>query len=52
MAFATIVPDSTPPQDLSMANDPLFLHYEESPGAILVSQTLVGENYLARARSI
>lgn len=52
MASATIVPDSTPPQDLSMADDPLFLHYEKSPGAILVSQTLVGENYPAWARSI
>ena len=42
---------STPlTQDSSNVNDPLFLHHGENPGAILVSQPLIGgENYPAWA---
>ena len=45
---------STPStQDSSNVNDPLFLHHGENPGAVLVSQPLVGgENYLAWAQSV
>ena len=40
-------------QDSSKVNDPLFLHHGENPGAVLVSQPLIGgENYLAWALSI
>ena len=34
-------------------NDPLFLHHGENPGAVLVSQPLIGgENYPAWAQSV
>ena len=40
-------------QDSSNVNDPLFLHHGENPGAVLVSQPLIGgENYPAWARSV
>ena len=33
-------------------SNPLYLHHEESPGAMLVYQPLVGENYPTWARSM
>ena len=40
-------------QDSSNVNDPLFLHHGENPGAVLVSQPLIGgENYPTWARSV
>ena len=40
-------------QDSSNVNDPLFLHHGENPGAVLVSQPLIGgENYPAWAWSV
>lgn len=43
---------SSPSQDSSQADDPLFLHHGECPGAVLVSQPIFGENYPAWACSI
>lgn len=43
---------SSSSQDSPM-DDPLFLHYAESPSTVLVTQPLIGgENYLAWARAI
>ena len=42
-------------QDPALVEDisnPLFLHHAESPGAMLVSEPLIGENYHAWARSM
>ena len=45
-ASASITPPSS--QVHQWQDDPLFLHYGENLGAVLVSQSLVGgENYLA-----
>ena len=41
--------DPTLVEDIS---NPLFLHHAESPGAMLVSEPLIGENYHAWARSM
>ena len=44
---------SYPPQDSYNPNDPLFLHHEENPSAMLTSQPLIGgENYPAWATSL
>lgn len=48
---------SPPPsvQDSALVEDvsnPLFLHHNESPGAMLVSEALFGENYPTWARSM
>ena len=52
--MATVIANAstskTPPssQVHQWQDDPLFLHYGENPGAVLVSQSLVGgENYPA-----
>ncbi|KAL0009540.1 hypothetical protein SO802_011042 [Lithocarpus litseifolius] len=37
---------------LDDSSNPLYLHHEESPGAMLVYQPLVGENYPTWARSM
>ena len=42
-------------QDLALVKDmsnPLYLHHAESPGAMLVSEVLTGENYHAWVRSV
>ena len=42
-------------QDPALVEDisnPLFLHHAESPGAMLVSEPLIGENYHAWAHSM
>ena len=40
-------------QDSSNVNDPLFLHHEENPSAVLFSQPLIGgEKYPSWARSV
>ena len=31
---------------------PFFLHHAESPGAMLISEVLIGENYCAWVRSM
>jgi hypothetical protein len=47
----------TPPIDTSvyLGDDPTikyYLHHGDSPGAILVSQTLIGDNYHTWSRSM
>ena len=54
MAEATNTSSSCSVQDLALIEDisnPLFLHHVESPGAMLVSELLIGENYHAWVRS-
>ena len=36
----------------SSSNDPYFLHHSDSPGTLLVSQVLTGENYASWYRSM
>ncbi|XP_075645486.1 uncharacterized protein LOC142616544 [Castanea sativa] len=55
MAEATNTSSSSSVQDPALIEDisnPLFLHHAESPGAMLVSEPLIGENYHAWVRSI
>jgi len=51
MATSTVNASTSDPssqQDSSLADKPLFLHHGESPGAVLVSQPLIGSvNYPA-----
>ncbi|XP_030950060.1 uncharacterized protein LOC115973965 [Quercus lobata] len=55
MAEATNTSSSSSVQDPALVEDisnPLFLHHAESPGAMLVSKPLIGENYHAWVRSM
>ncbi|XP_030934597.1 uncharacterized protein LOC115960041 [Quercus lobata] len=55
MAEATNTSSSSSVQDPALVEDisnPLFLHHAESPGAMLVSEPLIGENYHAWVRSM
>ena len=56
MAFASNSSSSTSSeQDLALVEDmsnPWYLHHAESPGAMLMSEVLTGENYHAGARSM
>ena len=50
MAEATNTSSSSSMQDPALVEDisnPLFLHHAENPGAMLVSESLIGENYHA-----
>ena len=55
MAGATNTSSSSSVQDPALVEDisnPLFLHHAENPGAMLVSEPLIGENYHAWVRSM
>ena len=55
MASASNSSSTSSEQDLALVEDisnPLFLHHAKSPGAMLVSEVLIVENYHAWARSI
>ena len=55
MAEATNTSSSSSVQDLALVEDisnPLFLHHAENPGAMLVFEPLIGENYHAWVRSM
>ena len=55
MAEAPNTSSSSSVQDLVLVEDisnPLFLHHAENPGAMLVSEPLIGENYHAWVRSM
>ena len=56
MAKATTnTSSSSSVQDPALVEDisnPLFLHHAENPGAMLVSEPLIGENYHAWIRSM
>ena len=50
MATATTTTSSSSVQDPALVEDisnPLFLHHAESPGAMLMSEALIGETYHA-----
>ena len=50
MAETTNTSSSPSVQDPALVEDisnPLFLHHAENPGAMLVSEPLIGENYHA-----
>ena len=54
-AFASNSPSTSIERDPAMVEDirnPLYLHHAESPGAMLVSEVLIGENYHAWVRSM
>ena len=55
MAMKTTTSSSSSVQDPTLIEDisnPLFLHHAESPGAMLMSEALIGENFHARAQSL
>ena len=55
MATATTTTSSSSMQDLALVEDvsnPLFLHHAKSPGAMLMSEALIGETYHAWAHSM
>ena len=55
MATATTTTSSSSVQDPALVEDisnPLFLHHAESPGAMLMSEALIGETYHAQAHSM
>ena len=55
MALTSASTSSSSSRSSSVLDDPsnpLYLHHEESPGAMLVYQTLVGENYPTWERSM
>ena len=55
MAEATNTSSSSSVQDPALVEDisnPLFLHHAKSPGALLVSEPLIGENYHAWVHSM
>ena len=53
MASASNSSSTSSKQDLAILvediSNPLFLHHAKSPGAMLVSEVLIGENYHAWA---
>ena len=55
MATTTTTSSSSSVQDLALIEDisnPLFLHHAESPGVMLVSEALIGENFHSWAHSM
>jgi hypothetical protein len=51
MANSTSIENHSSLSELDYIN-PFFLHHEDSPGAVLVSQPLTGDNYNSCRRAI